>query len=177
MVNMYSSFCTPTISSTSTVLLKFGRKASLKKPRKFNLSPRREPWRFWGWLRGLFWGHAWSREQQIDKELRGHLIVVKEFWRISRLCVARHQRFFPSSHTYGHGHGPTCWALDMMVLMTRLSPRASVKAVPLQAWSGPDGSRKLSFPDFITAQEGGKVVSLTHWTNLPPGNPPGTYFC
>ena len=37
------------------------------------------------------------------------------------------------------------------------------KAVPLQAWSGPEGSRKLRFPDFITmAQDGGKVVSLTH---------------
>jgi hypothetical protein len=33
------------------------------------------------------------------------------------------------------------------------------KAVPLQAWSGPEGSRKLRFPDFITtAQDGGKVV-------------------
>ena len=32
------------------------------------------------------------------------------------------------------------------------------KAVPLQAWSGPEGSRKLGFPDFMTtAQEGGKV--------------------
>jgi len=37
------------------------------------------------------------------------------------------------------------------------------KAVPLQAWSGPGGSRKLRFPDFMTmAQEGGKIVSLTH---------------
>jgi len=37
------------------------------------------------------------------------------------------------------------------------------KAVLLQAWSGPEGSRKLMFPDFITvAQDGGKVVSLTH---------------
>jgi glucan phosphorylase len=37
------------------------------------------------------------------------------------------------------------------------------KAVPLQAWSGPEGSRKLRFPDFLaTAQDGGKVVSLTH---------------
>jgi hypothetical protein len=35
------------------------------------------------------------------------------------------------------------------------------KAVPLQAWSGPEGSRKLSFPDYMTtAQDGGKVVSL-----------------
>ena len=51
------------------------------------------------------------------------------------------------------------------------------KAVPLQAWSGPEGSRKLKFPDFMTtAQEGGKV-SLTHRPHLPPGNSPGTHFC
>jgi len=30
------------------------------------------------------------------------------------------------------------------------------KSVPLQAWSGPEGSRKLKFPDFMTtAQDGG----------------------
>ena len=52
------------------------------------------------------------------------------------------------------------------------------KAVPLQAWSGPEGSRKLRFPDFTTtAQDGGKVVSLTHRPPLPPGNTPGTHFC
>jgi hypothetical protein len=34
------------------------------------------------------------------------------------------------------------------------------KAVPLQAWGGPEGSRKLRFPDFLTtAQDGGKLVS------------------
>jgi hypothetical protein len=45
------------------------------------------------------------------------------------------------------------------------------KAVLLQAWSGPEGSRKLRFPDFMTmAQDGGKIVSLTHWPPLPPGN-------
>jgi len=37
------------------------------------------------------------------------------------------------------------------------------KAVPLQAWSGPEVSRKIRFPDFMTtAQDGGKIVSLTH---------------
>jgi len=42
------------------------------------------------------------------------------------------------------------------------------KAVPLQAWSGPEDSRKLRFPDFMTtAQDGGKVVSLTHRPPLP----------
>jgi hypothetical protein len=43
------------------------------------------------------------------------------------------------------------------------------KAVPLQAWSGPEGSRKLRFPDYMTtAQDGGKGVSLTHRPTLPP---------
>ena len=52
------------------------------------------------------------------------------------------------------------------------------KAVPLQAWSGPEGSRKLRFPDFMTtAQDGGKVVSLKHQPPLPAGNAPGTHFC
>jgi hypothetical protein len=51
------------------------------------------------------------------------------------------------------------------------------KAVPLQAWSGPEGSRKLRFADFMTvAQDGGKVVSLMHRLPLPPGNTPGTHF-
>jgi len=50
------------------------------------------------------------------------------------------------------------------------------KAVPLQAWSDPEGSRK--FPDFMTtAQDGGKVLSLTHWPPLPLGNASGTHFC
>jgi hypothetical protein len=52
------------------------------------------------------------------------------------------------------------------------------KAVPLEAWNGPEGSRKLRFPDFLTTtQDGGKVVSLTHRPPLPPGNTTGTHFC
>jgi hypothetical protein len=52
------------------------------------------------------------------------------------------------------------------------------KALPLQAWSGPEGSRKLRLPDYMTtAQDGGRVVSLTHRPPLPPGNAPGTHFC
>ena len=43
--------------------------------------------------------------------------------------------------------------------------------------SGPEGSRKLRFPDFMTtAQGGGKVVSLMHRPPLPPGNPADTHF-
>jgi len=52
------------------------------------------------------------------------------------------------------------------------------KVDPLQAWSGPEGSRKLRILDFMTtAQDGGKVVSLKHLPPLPPGNTPGTHFC
>ena len=52
------------------------------------------------------------------------------------------------------------------------------KAVPLQAWSAPEGSRKLMFPDFMTtAQDGDKVVSRMHRPPLPPRNTPGTHFC
>ena len=51
------------------------------------------------------------------------------------------------------------------------------KTVPLQARRAPEGTRKLRFPDFMTtAQDGGKVVSLTHRPPLPPGNIPGTHF-
>ena len=43
------------------------------------------------------------------------------------------------------------------------------KSVPLQAWSDPEGSRKLRFPYFMTtALGGGKVVSLMHRPHLPP---------
>jgi hypothetical protein len=35
------------------------------------------------------------------------------------------------------------------------------KAVPLQAWTCPEGSRKLSFPDFVTTAQGvGRLSAL-----------------
>jgi hypothetical protein len=69
-------------------------------------------------------------------------------------------------------------ALSVDIHQMILSSYSKGKAVPLQAWSGPEGSRKLRFPDFMTtAQDGGKVVSLTHRPPLPPGNTPGTHFC
>jgi len=42
------------------------------------------------------------------------------------------------------------------------------KAVPLQAWTGPEGSRKLRFPDFVTtAQDGGRLSALRTGPPLP----------
>ena len=72
------------------------------------------------------------------------------------------------------------WKLEQGALYRTLWRRRCGReyAVPLQAWSGPDGSRKLRFPDYMkTPQDGGKVVSPTHRPPLPPGNAPGTHFC
>jgi len=66
----------------------------------------------------------------------------------------------------------------LFILLSELLLISKFKTVPLQAWSGPEGSRKLMFPDFMTtAQDGVKVVSLTHRPSLPPVNTPGTHFC
>jgi hypothetical protein len=57
-----------------------------------------------------------------------------------------------------------------------LKGKGKGKAVPLQAWSGPECLRKLMFSDYMTtAQDGGKVVSLTHRPPLLPRNAPGTH--
>ena len=35
------------------------------------------------------------------------------------------------------------------------------KGIPLHAWTGPEGPRKLRFPDFVTtAQDGGRLSAL-----------------
>jgi len=59
-------------------------------------------------------------------------------------------------------------ALGSTQPLTEMS-KGKDKAVPLQAWIGPEGSMKLRFTDFMTtAQDGGKVVSVTHRPPLPP---------
>jgi hypothetical protein len=62
------------------------------------------------------------------------------------------QLITPTRHTSVAGSVPHVTSLDRAV---------KAKAVPLQAWSGPESSRKLRFPDFITtAQDGGKLSAL-----------------
>ena len=52
------------------------------------------------------------------------------------------------------------------------------KAVSLQAWTGPEDSRKLRFRNFMTtAQDGGRLSALRTGRLDPPGNTPGTHFC
>ena len=69
-------------------------------------------------------------------------------------------------------------SISALYYLSNLNCKGKGKSVPLQAWTGPEVSRKLRFPDFVTtAHDGGKVVSLTHRPPLPPGNTPGTHFC
>ena len=67
--------------------------------------------------------------------------------------------------------------IEMWKLLSIAFPTVKGEAVRLQAWSGPEGSRKLRFPDFTTmAQDSGKIINLMHRPPLPPGNAPGTQF-
>ena len=51
---------------------------------------------------------------------------------------------------------------DITVRQYCIHWRKAVKAVPLQARRGPEGSGKLRFPDFVTtAQDGGRLSALS----------------
>jgi len=104
----------------------------------------------------------------------GHVLQQRVYY-----CKGKQWSFFPLSMPWSHTgeaevqlHSFLTSALDVC------NDKAKGKAVPLQACSIPQGSSKLRFPDYTTtAQDGDKVVSLTHRPLLPPENAPGTHFC
>jgi hypothetical protein len=54
-----------------------------------------------------------------------------------------------------------------------------IKAIPVQPWTGPEGSRRLRLPDFQESRHM-KVLRLSALRTgrlYPPGNIPGTHFC
>ena len=70
------------------------------------------------------------------------------------------------------------WRIALNGAQTWTLRKVKDKSVPLHAWRGPKGSRKLRFPDFMTTgQNGGKVLSLTNRPLLSPRNPRGIHFC
>jgi hypothetical protein len=69
-------------------------------------------------------------------------------------------------------------ALGSTQPLREMSKVKKFKAVPLQAWRGPEGSRKLRFPDFMTtAQDDGRSSALRTGRLYPPEYTPGTHFC
>jgi hypothetical protein len=53
-------------------------------------------------------------------------------------------------------------------------PRCTGIVVPVQAWTGPESSRRLRLLDFMHIVTWGW---WGRWPPLPPGNIPGTHFC
>jgi hypothetical protein len=70
--------------------------------------------------------------------------------------------------TMGGKFGTFCHLVEIRTGYHSNTSQCKGKAVPLQAWSDPECSRKMRFPDYMTTQDGGKFVSLTHWPPLPP---------
>ena len=75
---------------------------------------------------------------------------------------------FPAYCANSDAFGPDLWlthAKERVIcvvceekLEVALLAGSKSKAVPLQACTGPEGSRKLKFPDFVTtAQDGGRL--------------------
>jgi hypothetical protein len=128
--------------------------------------------------------HLWWTKWQWDR-------VFSEYF-CSPLSISFHRRFvymlhLPQSQTE-QAHKPSrkqtlSWirgslAITAIFHSLQRVGKGKCKALPLHARSGPGGSRKLRFPDFMTAeQDGSKFVSLTHRPPLPSGNTPGTHFC
>ena len=111
------------------------------------------------------------------------IIHIEPFGSVSQVksviwCWVLDDRILQFSTSGGSSFTRSVAIISSICLFVSWSDTRKGKSVPLQAWSGPEGSRKLRFPDFMTtAQDGGKVVSLKHRPPLPPGNAPGIHFC
>jgi len=120
-------------------------------------------------IRSLFTVHsAMVYVIQVCRQLSSRSIcscskaVYKPAWHIPLLSVQRINPWWWTDEL-----PETCWVSWQNKFVK--SVHLHVKAVSLQVWSGPEGSRKLRFPDFkTTAKDGGKVVSLTQRPPLLP---------
>jgi len=100
--------------------------------------------------------------------------------------------YFPTIQISGSYHLPvtlcfsfswdsSCYETQNVIIITKKTLHWSFKgkAIPVQAWTGTEGTRSLRLPtSWQSAHEGGKFVSPIHWPPLrPPVNIPGTHFC
>ena len=100
------------------------------------------------------------------------VLFTKEYFPISVLCficpvmthfsTTRSYRRYKMQFTSWHCVLRSCMQDHPIELQCKLCCCKKGKAAPLQAWTGPEGSRKLRFPDFVTtAQDGGRLSALS----------------
>jgi len=67
----------------------------------------------------------------------------------------------------------------IIIIIARLKFCVKGKEIPLQAWTGPEGSRRVKAPRFQDNRHMKIVRSSALRTGrlYPPGNIPGTHFC
>jgi len=121
-------------------------------------------------------------QSKVFEKIETHLFVFNSFFFILQnraRCEIKWKNIVETDKPWITQYGICAFHTGYLRLQTHtLMICSKGKAVPLQTWSGPEGSRKLRFPDLMTtAQDSGKVVSPTHRPPLPPGNAPGTHFC
>jgi len=76
------------------------------------------------------------------------LIITKEIRKIYPDAIRNLFSDYPTLHLH-------------LISLQHFSKNLKGKAVPLQAWTYPEGCRKLKFPDFMTtAQDGGRLSAL-----------------
>ena len=70
----------------------------------------------------------------------------------------------PDSLTHGEKKPTTHWIENWVSLRATLNVLVNGKAIPLQAWTGPEGSRRLRLPDF-------KTIGTWRWQGCQPYAP------
>jgi len=75
------------------------------------------------------------------------------------------------------------FTVKMTIWFLTFAHKGEGKSVPLQAWSGPEGSRKLRFPDYVTMQRQISPVTGLEWprgfqeVKFPRFHDNGTAWC
>jgi len=81
--------------------------------------------------------------------------------RASPLRFVSRRRFYPPTYWLHSGRWRWPWHWYRQTKEIFFCTIGKVKVVPLQAWTGPEGSRKLKFLDFVTtAQDDGRLSAL-----------------
>jgi len=141
----------------------------------------------WRWFRpwSCILAFVWSKppseayfprhtEVMLHGVWEGWLVSVsldEEFATLRSTCINKFQQTNTFVDSCINLHRPFAAAYELKMVTVFIYCQVKIekgKAIPLQAWTGPEGSRRLRLPHFMTtAQDSGKIVSRTHWPTFP----------